>query len=74
MTITSAWVCGDCNLAEDGVRKVRKVCHHCGKLLCQDCVRAFDDGAFAGRPLAHNRRAAHCRECRDSYHIRLPSR
>lgn len=65
---SAAWVCGDCSLPEEPVRHLRRACHHCGKVLCEQCAKYLDDDAFAGPPLSRGRRAVHCRVCRDRYH------
>jgi hypothetical protein len=50
--------------------EVEAICHHCGRFLCQKCLRKtswfFADNAFAHvRPLVDNqlRHGAHCEDC-----------
>jgi hypothetical protein len=69
------WECGDCSRPENPDLKVQWVCHHCGKLLCNDHRRVVLDGAFAGAATSHTRMAVHCQDCRDAYHpMHLPRR
>lgn len=68
MSPTSPWTCGDCSQSEDGKRTIRGVCHHCGKLLCNECFRLIRDSAFAVSALGRSPRAVHCRRCRSRHH------
>ncbi len=68
MAVTSAWTCGDCSQSEDEKRRIRGVCHHCGRLLCSECFAFVRDPAFAGSALGRSPRAVHCRRCRLDHH------
>lgn len=60
------WECGNCGQSESRQLIVNAVCHHCGAPLCREDQYVLVDSAFSG-PLA-DRRAVHCRSCRDEYH------
>ena len=62
------WECGNCSQPESRQLVVNAVCHHCGTPLCSDeqCLYLLVDSAFGG-PIA-DRRAVHCKPCRDKYH------
>ena len=68
-----AWECAECNVRETDSTPIDSVCHHCGKPLCPDHVYRFADHAFAefeGDP-PEGRNAAHCVDCRTTYHQRV---
>lgn len=71
MAVTSPWECGSCSMSESPTRRINRVCHHCGKLLCRKCSIEFLDGAFGGAVTAFSHRAYHCDECRDAHHGRI---
>lgn len=60
------WECGNCSQSESRELVVNAVCHHCGTPLCREDQYLVVDRAFSGS-LA-DRRAVHCRPCRDEYH------
>lgn len=74
MTTRSPWECGECGQQEGRLVWLSRVCHHCGKLLCGDCQFKVIDGAFGGSPIAPDRWATHCKDCRNAFHPRSPRR
>ena len=63
-----AWECGDCSRPDGPELRVRWVCHHCGKLLCEDHMYALRDDGFRGALTLRAPIALHCHDCRDAHH------
>jgi hypothetical protein len=62
------WECGVCSQPESRQLIIDAVCHHCGTPLCREHQYRPWDSAFSGPIASDDRRAVHCRDCRDRYH------
>jgi hypothetical protein len=62
------WECGNCSQPENRQLAVDAVCHHCGTPLCREDQYPLSDSAFSGPIASQDRRAVHCKPCRDKYH------
>jgi hypothetical protein len=62
--------CGECREKEKDSMRIKALCHHCGKPLCEKhCVKILDD-AFANFVGLPDTVAIHCDSCRHKYHPR----
>jgi hypothetical protein len=62
------WECGNCSQPESRQLVIDAACHHCGTPLCREDQYLLRDSAFSGFIASHDRRAVHCKPCRDEYH------
>lgn len=65
---SDGWECGDCSLPEEITGTIDHVCHHCGKLLCDEHKRELPDDAFSGPAVSRTRLAVHCDDCIEAHH------
>ncbi len=63
------WECTDCIPTDTSLgAQAEKVCHHCGKPLCDKHAYEIRDAAVRRDKRGRLQRAVHCAECRRRHH------
>ena len=68
--VRAEWECGECNRKEGPKNRIRSVCHHCGKPLCDDDRVQIDDDVYSPLVSPAGSTANHCSECKNRHHSR----